>query len=57
MLPHPASYARLRAARHIAEFRPQFDPILYSADIDFVIIGSRLRWLEARHFHLTARNG
>jgi hypothetical protein len=57
VLRHPASYARLRPARQIAEFCPKFDPILFSADIDFVIIGSRLRWREARHFAVMACNG
>ena len=57
VLPHPATYARLSVAHDIAEFHPRFDPILFSTDLDFVIIDSRLRWLEARHFHLGARHG
>jgi hypothetical protein len=56
MLPLPATYARLGAAHDAAEFRPQFDPILFSAEPDFLIFGSRLRWREARHFPFAARD-
>jgi hypothetical protein len=57
VLPHPASYARLSVAHDAAVFRPRFDPILFSTDQDFVINDSRLRWLEARHFHAVAFDG
>jgi hypothetical protein len=57
ILPYPATYARLGAAYNTAEFCPQFDPILFSADPDFFIYDSRLCWLEARHFHLVTRRG
>jgi hypothetical protein len=57
MLPHPAAYARLGVAHAAASFRPRFDPILFSADPDFFTRGSRLRWLEARHFHWIAPYG
>lgn len=40
-----------------AEFRPQFDSILYSADPDFFIFNSRLRWWDARHFDLVISDG
>jgi len=50
ILPHPAAYARLVVAHDAAEFCPRFDPILFSADQDFFILGSRLRWRDVRHF-------
>jgi hypothetical protein len=57
VLPYPASYARLSAAQDIAEFRPQFDPILFATDPDFFIFNGRLRWLDERHFGPVARDG
>jgi hypothetical protein len=57
VLPHPATYARLGVAHDSAEFRPQFDPILFSADPDFFICDSGLCWFEARHFHVVTRRG
>jgi hypothetical protein len=57
VLPYPDAYARLRAAHDTAEFHPQFDPILFSADPDFLICSSRLRWTEERHFNWAAPNG
>ena len=57
MLPHPARYARLGVVHDGAEFRPQFDSILYSADPDFFIFNSRLRWWDARHFDLVTSDG
>ena len=57
-LPDPANYARFRVARDGDEFRPQFEPILYSADPDFFISSAhRLRWLEDRHFDLVVGDG
>ena len=56
-LPPPATYARLCVVRDGAEFRPQFDPILYSPDPDFFIYNSRLRWWDARHSNLARRDG
>lgn len=45
--PHPtAAYARLGVARDGAELRPQFDPILYSADPDFFVSNSCLYWRD-----------
>ena len=55
--PYSATYARLGAARDAAEFRPRFDPILFSADPDFFIFESRLCWFEARHFHWAVPHG
>jgi hypothetical protein len=55
-LPDPARYARLCVAPESAEFRPEFDPILYAADPDYFIFDSRLRWSEARHFDLSERD-
>lgn len=53
VLPHPASYARLYVRQEITDFRPRFDPILFSlTQPDFFISGSRLRWLDERHFPL-----
>jgi hypothetical protein len=57
ILPHPAAYARLGVAHDAAEFRPRFNPILFSADPDFFIFESRLCWFEARHFPLVPRHG
>ena len=57
MLPRPAEYARLDVARDAAEFRPVFDPILFSTDPDFFIFAARLRWREARHFDPVASRG
>jgi hypothetical protein len=57
ILPHPAAYAQLGVAHDAAEFRPRFDPILFSADPDFFIFESRLRWFEARHFHWAVPHG
>jgi hypothetical protein len=57
ILPHPATYARLSVAPDAAEFHPRFDPILFSADLDFCIFESRLCWLEPRHFPLAAYHG
>jgi hypothetical protein len=50
ILPHPATYARLAVAHDIADFRPAFDPILFSADPDFFIFDTRLRWRDTRDF-------
>lgn len=50
ILPHPAAYARLVVAHDAAEFCPAFDPILFSADRDFYILGSGLRWWDVRHW-------
>ena len=55
--PCPFEYARLELARDTTEFRPQFDPILYAAEPDFSVSGSRLRWWEARHFQCVTRDG
>jgi hypothetical protein len=55
--PYSATYARLGVAHDAAEFRPRFDPILYSADPDFLILDSRLCRFEARHFHWVPRHG
>jgi hypothetical protein len=55
--PDPFEYARLELAYDTPEFRPQFDPILYSAEPDFSVSGSRLGWWEARHFHWVMRDG
>ncbi len=52
-----AAYARLAVALDADEFRPRFDPILFSPDPDFFVLGSRPRWREARHFHVAARHG
>jgi hypothetical protein len=59
ILPSPFEYARLRVAYDTAEFRPRFDPILYSAEPDFSlsVCGSHLCWWEARHFHWAIRDG
>lgn len=57
VLPYPDAYARLCAAHDVAEFRPQFDPVLFSADPDFFVCGPRLRWIEERHFNWAASNG
>ena len=57
ILPHPATYARLGVARDAAEFRPRFDPILFTAEPDYFIFESRLSWFEARHFHWGASYG
>jgi hypothetical protein len=55
--PQPATYARLAVAHDATEFRPQFDPVLFSADPDFSILESRLCWLEPRHFPPAVRHG
>jgi hypothetical protein len=55
--PYPGTYARLSVAHDAAEFRPRFDPILFSAAPDYRISESRLYWFEARHFPLVARHG
>jgi hypothetical protein len=59
MLPNPFAYARLGAAYDTPEFRPRFDPILYSAEPDFStsVSSSHLCWWEARHFHWATRDG
>jgi hypothetical protein len=44
-------------AHDVAEFRPRFDPILFSAAPDYRISESRLYWFEAHHFPLVARHG
>jgi hypothetical protein len=51
------AYARLTVALDADEFRPRFDPILYSPDPNFFVLGSRLRWPEARHLHLAVPHG
>lgn len=56
-LPYPAQYARLRVTNDAPEFRPLFDPILYSAEPDFRIDDSGLWWFEARHFDWVAPDG
>jgi hypothetical protein len=55
--PDPFEYARLEAGHDTPEFCPRFDPILYSAEPDFSVSGSRLCWWEARHFHWVTRDG
>jgi len=57
MLPSPSDYARLGMACDASEFCPLFDPILYSAEPDFVIDNSSLGWFEERFFHRVARDG
>jgi hypothetical protein len=57
ILPHPATYAWLGVAHDVAEFRPRFDPILFTAEPDYFIFESRLSWFEARHFHWGASCG
>jgi hypothetical protein len=57
ILPNPFEYARLEVAHDTPEFRPRFDPILYSAEPDFRVSDSGLSWWEARHFHLVMRDG
>jgi len=53
--PYPdAAYARLGVAPDAAEFQPQFDPILYSAEPDFFVSGSRLRWRPVVSFFQVA---
>ena len=56
-MPNPFEYARLEVAHDTPEFRPRFDPILYSAEPDFCVSDSGLSWWEARHFHLVTRDG
>jgi hypothetical protein len=55
--PDPFEYARLELAYDTPEFRPRFDPILYSAEPDFYVSESRLQWWEARHFHWGTLDG
>jgi hypothetical protein len=55
--PNPFEYARLEVAHDTPEFRPRFDPILYSAEPDFRVSDSGLSWWEARHFHWVTRDG
>jgi hypothetical protein len=55
--PDPFEYARLRVAVDTPEFRPRFDPILYLAEPDFSVSGSRLSWWEPRHFQWVTRDG
>lgn len=56
--PHPtATYARLGVAHDSAEFCPQFDPILYSADSDFFVSDARLYWRDEGLFTLVTRRG
>jgi hypothetical protein len=57
--PGPFTYARLRVAQDTPEFRPRFDPLLYSAEPDFrvSVSGSRLCWWETRHFHWVTLDG
>jgi hypothetical protein len=55
-LPRPAAYACLSVTQDTDEFGPEFDPILYLAEPDFFISGSRLRWWEPRHFHVVRRD-
>ena len=57
ILPSPFTYARLGVAYDTPEFRPRFDPILYSAEPDFSVSDSYLSWWEARHFHWVTRDG
>ena len=57
MLPDPFEYARLKVAYDTVEFRPRFDPILYSVEPDFRVSNSGLSWFEARHFHWVTRDG
>jgi hypothetical protein len=57
ILPNPFDYARLEVAHDTPEFCPRFDPILYSAEPDFSVSGSRLSWWEGRHFHWVTRDG
>jgi hypothetical protein len=56
--PYPdAAYARLGVARDAGEFQPRFDPILYSAEPDFFISGSRLLWHPAVSFFDVVKPG
>jgi hypothetical protein len=57
ILPYPPEYARLGVANDTPEFCPWFDPILFSAEQDFFILNSRLRWREARHSLRVTRHG
>jgi hypothetical protein len=57
MYPWSGEYARLAVASDTPEFHPQFDPILYSAEPDFRLSGSKLYWHEERHFHRVIRDG
>ena len=41
ILPYPGDYARLGVAHDAPEFRPRFDPILYSAGTGFLGFGLR----------------
>jgi hypothetical protein len=57
ILPDPFEYARLGLTSDTPEFRPRFDPILYSGEPDFSVSDSYLSWWEARHFHWVTRDG
>jgi hypothetical protein len=57
ILPSPSEYARLGVAYETPEFCPRFDPILYAAEPDFAVSGSRLSWWDGRHFHCVTRDG
>jgi hypothetical protein len=54
--PDPFEYARLGVAYDTPEFRPRFDPILYSPEPDFRIGDWGLWWWEARFFHWETRD-
>jgi hypothetical protein len=45
--PDSAAYARLGVTHDTAEFHPQFDPILYWPNQDFLVAPSRVYWLQA----------
>lgn len=57
ILPSPFDYGRLKVAHDVPEFRPRFDPILYSAEPDFSVTGFHVCWWEARHFHWATVDG
>jgi len=56
--PYPIdTYARLGVAHDSAEFCPQFDPILYTADPDFFVSDARLHWRDPYNFFVVTRHG
>jgi hypothetical protein len=56
--PYPIdTYARLCVAHDSAEFCPQFDPILYTADPDFFVRDGRLYWRDPCNFFVVTRRG
>jgi hypothetical protein len=56
--PYPTdTYARLGVGQDSAEFCPQFDPILYTADPDFHVSDARLYWRDPLNFFVVTRHG